>query len=122
MRVLVCGGRDYTDWRHVFAELDAIHNSDIGPITLIIEGGATGADRFAAGWALDNRVRSMRYVADWKRHGKRAGPVRNAQMLSKGKPDLVMAFPGGSGTADMAAKAEAADITVLHFATRSHRI
>ena len=38
-------------------------------------------------------------------NGYRAGPIRNQEMLDKGKPDLVIAFPGGKGTADMVGRA-----------------
>ena len=47
---------------------------------------------------------------DWKKYGKKAGPLRNQQMLEEGKPDLVVAFPGGNGTADMVRRAKKANI------------
>jgi hypothetical protein len=52
------------------------------------------------------------YVAQWKKHGRAAGPIRNQRMLDKGKPDLVVAFPGGRGTADMIRRAERAGVPV----------
>lgn len=50
--------------------------------------------------------------ADWKKHGKAAGPIRNQSMLTEHKPDLVIAFPLGEskGTRDMIRKAKAAGI------------
>ena len=53
------------------------------------------------------------FEADWDRHGKAAGPIRNKQMLDEGKPDLVVAFEGGKGTANMIAQAEAAGVRVF---------
>jgi hypothetical protein len=50
--------------------------------------------------------------AEWKKHGKRAGPLRNMRMLEEWKPDGVAAFPGGSGTADMIAQARNAGVKV----------
>lgn len=47
-----------------------------------------------------------------QKYGKSAGPIRNQTMLDDGKPDLVLAFPGGRGTADMVAKAEKHGIPV----------
>jgi len=38
---------------------------------------------------------------EWDELGKKAGPLRNQRMLDEGKPDLVVAFPGGGGTKDM---------------------
>ena len=42
-----------------------------------------------------------------------AGPERNARMLAEGRPDLVVAFPGGTGTADMVRRAKAAGVRVV---------
>src|SRR6266403_304742 len=95
MRVLVCGGRDYEDRDAVYAELDALAKEH-GWLT-IIEGGAMGADRLAQDWARDRYHGTVKVVADWKVYGKAAGPIRNAKMLERGKPDLVLAFPGGNG-------------------------
>lgn len=45
-----------------------------------------------------------------------AGPKRNQRMLDKGKPDLVLAFPGGDGTADMVRKAKSAGVPIIEVA------
>ena len=121
MRVLVCGGRDFNDLGAVWSQLDTLHNlprhlGGTGPITRIIQGGAGGADRLASQWASSNAVRQLEYPADWGKHGKAAGPIRNQQMIDEGKPDLVVAFPGGRGTADMMARARAANIVVVEIA------
>lgn len=110
MRVLVCGGRDYGDRRSVYSELDRLYAQH--PIVLIA-GGARGVDNLAADWAAARSVPKMIYNADWERHGKAAGPIRNQRMIDEGKPDLVVAFPGGRGTADMVKRAKAADIKVI---------
>lgn len=52
-------------------------------------------------------------MPSWKDHGKAAGPIRNQLMLDDFKPDLVVAFPGGKGTADMVKKAQDAGVTVI---------
>lgn len=106
MRVLVCGGRDYRGYE-VLAR--ALNNE--GP-THVICGGASGADEMAAIWANNNSIPHSIYPANWSRDGKAAGPIRNAFMLADGKPDLVLAFPGGRGTADMVKKARAAGVEV----------
>jgi hypothetical protein len=78
-----------------------------------MQGGATGVDEFAKGWAT-TRPEVKRWVcnADWKTHGRKAGPLRNARML-EWKPDAVIAFPGGKGTANMVALAKAAGVPVI---------
>jgi hypothetical protein len=111
MRVLVCGGRDYANKGSVYGVLDRINERT--PITCIIDGGANGADALAAIWsALRHIPDHKRFHADWAIHGKAAGPIRNQKMLDEGKPDLVVAFPGGKGTADMVRRAKAAGIEV----------
>lgn len=112
-KVLVCGGRDYGDRRAVYDILDRAHS--VNPITLLICGGARGADQLAAGWAAYRSVPTKVFRADWEKHGRGAGPLRNQQMLTEGDPDLVIAFPGGRGTADMARRAEAASVPVAYI-------
>jgi hypothetical protein len=80
---------------------------------VIIYGGAYGADRLAREWAEEHCLGSECYPADWTKYGRAAGPIRNKQMLVEGKPDLVVAFPGGPGTADMVRQARAAGIRVI---------
>ena len=107
-RVLVCGGRHYDDTRALYRALDAL---DPAP-TLIIEGGAFGADAMASKWAHLRGVQLKTYSADWKQHGRAAGPIRNQQMIDEGRPDLVVVFIGGTGTADMVRRAQLAGIPV----------
>lgn len=112
MRVLVCGGRDYDDIQHVYIVLDSIHAETA--ITCIIEGGAKGADYLACRWSAARHLHEhAKFNADWSLHGKAAGPLRNQKMLDEGRPDLVVAFPGGSGTADMVRRAKAAGIRTI---------
>lgn len=108
LRVLVCGGRDYQDRATVYRVLDSLHASC--GVQAVIEGGATGADAAAGYWADKTaRVEHVLVEANWKQHGRAAGPMRNAEML-RHNPSLVVAFPGGKGTADMLAKARRAKI------------
>jgi hypothetical protein len=112
MRVLVCGGREYDDWGKV---LWALAPYDAPGHTTIIQGGAKGADFLARVWAKWNGVSCEEYPADWKTYGKAAGSIRNQQMLDEGKPDLVIAFPGGTGTADMVSRAKKAGVEVIEI-------
>ena len=115
MRLLVCGGRDYRDRPRLNACLAAYRNV----ASAVITGGAPGADSLAFDWAWENGFTVERYLADWKTHGKAAGPIRNQKMLDEGKPDLVVAFPGGRGTADMVRRAKAAGVKVWEVPTLS---
>jgi predicted polyphosphate/ATP-dependent NAD kinase len=122
MRLLVCGGRDY-DKADVFNHLERFAYGDVEELmrfrhgrtklTTLIHGGARGADEGAAMWGKSEGLRVLAFPADWKKHGKAAGPIRNRKMIEEGKPDAVIAFAGGRGTANMVALAEASGIPVL---------
>lgn len=123
MRVLVCGGRD-ADASEVWRWLEhcampeitdalSLYKRRAGRITAIIHGGALGADEGAGYWAHGEGIPAVRFPANWRKHGKAAGPIRNAKMIADGKPDVVIAFPGGRGTADMIRQAEAAGVPVI---------
>lgn len=111
MRILVCGGREFDDLQLLFDTMEELNLDEKQPIT-IIAGEAKGADWLArvyakyCGWEYEG------YPADWKAHGKAAGHIRNGRMLLEGKPDLVVAFPGGKGTQNMIQQAEKAGVPV----------
>ena len=123
MKVLVCGGRKYTDFRVVCDTLDRLHTEE--PISLIIEGGAKGADTMARNWGGFHRVPVKTFPADWDTHDLAAGPIRNKQMLDEGKPDLVVAFPTNGrlseskGTANMVKQARARKVKTIVITTEN---
>ena len=128
LRVLVCGGRDYTDWDTFRDEMEKIalekfprtepdeYGNFLYSVT-IISGGARGADTLAEEWAVVNWTGLEIFLADWKKHGRAAGVIRNQKMLDEGHPDLVIAFPGGTGTSDMIRRAERAGIEVIRVSS-----
>lgn len=133
MRVLVCGSRHLQDDAFVLSTLSRIHR-ERGPIVVIIQGGAKGADRYAGWWARDNDVRQSIHYAKWhdisnpaavvkhslasgKPYNVMAGFWRNAEMLRKGRPDLCVAFKKtgakNAGTQDMIDRCTAAGVEVI---------
>ena len=114
MRILVCGGRDYADTCALAEALDAIGRETA--ITHLIHGAARGADSLAAAWAKGRGIPAPAFPADWRKDGRAAGFLRNAAMLRDGRPDLVVAFPGGKGTAHMVKLARAAGVPVREIA------
>ena len=112
MRIIVCGGRNYNNVAHVWRELDRIHEQT--PISAVMHGGANGVDAIARDWAVGQGVTRYICKADWVKHGKAAGPLRNARMM-EWQPDFVVAFPGGKGTQDCVAKARVAGIKVIEI-------
>lgn len=114
MRVLVCGGRGFHDKAHLFKVLDKFNEQRT--VLCLIHGCARGADSFAEEWASQpgrDGVVIERYPADWNAHGNKAGPIRNFKMLMEGRPDVVIAFPGGRGTANMIQQAVKAGVEVI---------
>lgn len=97
---------------------EAMAELDDGEMTLI-EGGARGADSLAHEIAHELGWRVETFPADWAGHGKSAGPIRNQKMLAEGRPDMVLAAPGGRGTADMVSRSERAGVPVVRL-TASH--
>lgn len=114
--LIVCGGRAYRDQDAVFDVLERIHAKY--PVHLVIEGGSTGADRLARGWAQARSIPCESFPADWRRLGTRAGPARNAEMLKRLEEHVglykvgVVAFPGSTGTADMCRRARERGVKV----------
>lgn len=106
MRILICGGRDFKDVKLMHGLLDRLKPL----IDVVIHGAAKGADVMAAEWAIANDIATDTYPAQWDLHGHAAGPIRNKRMLDEGKPDLVLAFPGGRGTENMVQQALAANV------------
>lgn len=121
--MLVTGGRHYSDRRRLFKELDEVHSRLIPDAELeVIHGDASGADELAAEWADSRGVRHSghRYRverSEWNRIGKAAGPLRNQRMLDENRIDMLIAFPGGTGTADMVARARRCNVPSIRVLT-----
>lgn len=128
MRVLFCGGR--RDQRARLARWSfrvLMQKNLLGPADELIgiQGCADCWDTYARNWLISVGCSVEKgtlldfpiSVADWDRYKKGAGPVRNRRMLLIGKPDLVVAGPGGTGTADMIQQSRAADVEVINLPT-----
>lgn len=84
-------------------------------VECVIHGDAKGADRMAGEWAEMHCIPVTKFPASWNLHKRAAGPIRNEKMLKEGKPDLVIAFPGGNGTKHMVKISKEADVKVIDF-------
>ncbi len=106
-RILVTGDRNWDDWLLILTELANFPRKR----TMVIEGGAHGADLYAK-WiaeALFGEDSVEEYPANWNQFGKAAGPIRNQQMIDEGFPTTVLAFHSNliasRGTRDMIKRA-----------------
>ena len=116
-RILICGDRNYQDWIKVQEYLDTISRT-----TIIIHGGARGADSLAGNLATSLKMKVIKFPADWDKYGKAAGVLRNQQMLDEGYPDLVVYFhkdiENSKGTRDMLKRATDSGIRTINGETR----
>ena len=118
MRVIICGGRHYrfnAEDRRWLDEFHAIHR-----IIEVLHGGASGADTDGGAWATAHDIPVKVFDADWARHGKLAGPIRNKAMLEYLlrdfdylTPRCVIPFPGGLGTGNMIALARRDHVRIV---------
>lgn len=113
MRLLICGGRTLNAHHVAGWLLDNVERVTGGTPDVVIHGGAAGGDTGAAIYALAAGVPQLMFKALWGLYGKAAGWRRNQRMLDEGKPDCVLALPGGRGTADMVRRAESAGVRVV---------
>lgn len=127
MLVLVTGGRTYKDDVPLYEALwRTLQGVPDGDTLTLVHGHAKGADSIARDWARASRreqgkpVREQGFRAEWWTLGAQAGPIRNARMVAwcsekqaQGERVLVIACPGGRGTADCVAKAMGAGLRVL---------
>lgn len=117
VRIIVAGGRDFSDYRLVADTLDSLLPKLKTEDITIISGGCRGADALGERYASEHQIPVRRFPADWNAYGRAAGPIRNRQMadysaLAKG---ILLAFWDGKsrGTASMISLAERAGLDVV---------
>lgn len=88
MKLSVVGSRTFNNYQLLKRKLDEIHQET--PITLVVSGGAKGADSFSERWARENNIETKIYYPNWKLYGKKAGFVRNKDIVINS--DKMVAF------------------------------
>jgi predicted Rossmann-fold nucleotide-binding protein len=110
-RVVICGGRGYDNAELLGRKLDELHAEH--EFCDLMQGGAYGADRLAKIWAMGHpEIVLWQINAEWSKFGLGAGTIRNRRMM-EWKPDLVVVFPGGKGTANMKEQARLAGVEII---------
>jgi hypothetical protein len=112
MKLIIAGGRDFAQKESMFALLDDLHKAKA--IHELVHGHCpTGADHFADLWCALKGVKCTRVPADWMKHGKAAGPIRNQMMVDQHKDAaFLLVFPGGRGTANCVSAAVRSGVSV----------
>lgn len=96
MKIVCTGGRDFTDHAMVWDFLNLLHPHDV-----YVGDCPSGLDELIYDACGQMGIPTQVFKADWDKHGKAAGPIRNGEMLTAAGSDaLVFAFKGGRGTAD----------------------
>ena len=117
-RILVTGYRHWKDPAVIYKALTThIADSPFGTNHVtIVHKNSGGADRTAEKYAVDFSIRSERHVANWRKYGKAAGPLRNQEMVDAGA-DICLAFldPLSVGTKDCLQRAAVAGIPIARF-------
>lgn len=109
-RLLVTGSRDWSDAQVITRELEIVQAHE-GEQVVLVSGNCRGADLIAEEVAVKFGWMIERHPADWKTHGKRAGFVRNAEMVELGA-DYCVAFvkDNSAGASNTVVKARIAKI------------
>lgn len=110
MKVIIAGGREFNNYTKLTYHCDKILSNK--PQVEIVSGGAEGADRLGEDYAKSKGHSVTRFPADWNKHGKAAGPIRNREMAEYA--DGLIAFWDGtsSGTANMIKEAQKRNLKI----------
>ncbi len=110
-KTIIAGGRDFkptTEWLKLVSNmLSVLYTHEI------VSGGCSGADTFGENIAERLDIPCKVFLADWNKHGKGAGPIRNVEMADYA--DNLIALPGGKGTKSMVQCAKFAGVNVFDY-------
>ena len=121
-RIIICGGRHFNDYEALEEKVDQVLDSlemEISQIE-IVSGHCVRADRLGEQYAENHQVKCSVFPAEWKKHGRSAGPLRNSQMIryaSESDRPVVIAFvsPRSRGTKDTVRKANREGMEVFVY-------
>jgi hypothetical protein len=108
MNVIIAGSRHFNCMQTLE---DAIADSGFD-ITCVVSGAAKGVDLLGERWAQARGIGIRSFPADWKKHGRGAGPIRNEEMARVGEALLALPCPCSRGTKDMIKRAYNHDLQV----------
>lgn len=89
MKLAIIGSRDFSDYLCLKQALEPYKTK----LTLVVSGGARGADKLGEQWAVENNIKTLIFLPDWDKFGKRAGFIRNEDIIKN--CDCCIAFWDG---------------------------
>jgi ribosomal protein L30E len=111
MKLVISGGRDYRDEAMIYDTL-----GELNPSYIFIGDCPSGVDERVTFFAELNNIPIVIFKADWEKHGKAAGPIRNTEMIKNATEagiSILLAFPGGKGTENAIKTAKEHNMIVL---------
>ena len=115
MRLIIAGSREKKDKEYVLSSITSLMQGM--QVSEVVSGGCRGVDQFGEEWAQERGIPVRRFLPDWEKHGKAAGPIRNREMAEYG--DYLIAFWDGQskGTRSMINEAKKNCLSI-HVVTR----
>lgn len=99
MKIIIAGSRKVSKYEIVAA---AIHFSGLADdIEEVVSGGAQGVDEYGEEWAEEHDLPIRRFVPEWEKHGRAAGPIRNRQMAQYANGAIIIWDGVSRGTSSM---------------------
>ena len=105
IKLAIVGGRDYDDYDN-FKKIVDEYVKDIGAISEIVSGGAAGVDKMAERYASENKIPITVFKPDWNKHGKKAGILRNTDIIEASTHVIALPTSKSIGTHDSIRKAK----------------
>jgi hypothetical protein len=100
MKLIISGSRGFDDYELLCKKAEQV-NENVDEITEVVCGGAKGADMLGKKWADENSIPVKLMPANWAKHGKAAGPIRNREMAEYADALLVFWDGESPGTKNM---------------------
>lgn len=117
MKTIIAGSRTITNQKLVDSVITAAQKHF--QIQEVVSGTARGVDLCGETFATQNNIPIKRFPADWNKHGRAAGPIRNEQMAQYADA-LILIWDGKSrGAASMLRLARKYNLKIIKFATGS---
>lgn len=123
-KIIVAGSRSFNNYSEAESILNHIIQNYNSNDVVIVSGGARGADKLGELFAMKKGLKLKVFPANWNKHGKAAGPIRNQEMAEFGTHCIVFWDGKSRGSLDMMkrAKKESLKLLVYNFSEKTIKI